>query len=438
MRCVHLSLSLVPCCMGVLLLAGCGGDGGGRQPGAGGAHKKLTFWHIQTKDPTKGVIAGAVKRFEKANPGCSVEVLAYENDAYKNKLRLAMPADSAPDVFHTWGGGALAAEARAGRVLDLGRYVTAKQREDYHAAALSFCTADGKLLALPADLSAVVFWYNREIFRTHGVAVPKTWKQLLSASAKLKSAGVTPIALGNSDSWPGAFYFIYFGMRCGGAEPFASALARKPGKGFEHESFMNSGRRIRELATSGYLSGGFNGRNYTQMRGDFFGGRAAMMLMGSWILANARKEAPEGFLAKMGCFAFPQAGGSAADQSLVVGGVNAAYAVSSRCAHPDLAVKLVLELTSVESARRWAATGRIPALRKSLVEKFLAPETKDPAAVLAGASGIQLYYDQALSPELAQLHKSTTQGLFAGTKTPAEAARLMEAKARSIAARKGK
>jgi raffinose/stachyose/melibiose transport system substrate-binding protein len=122
----------------------------------------------------------------------------------------------------------------------------------------------------------------------------------------------------------------------------------------------------------------------------------------------------------------------------VVGGVNAGYAVSSKCASPDLAVRLVLELTSVRTARAWAGTGRIPALRKKLVAEFLTPETRDPAAVLESASAIQLYYDQALSPELAEVHKSTTEGLFAGTKTPEEAARTMEEKARAIAAREGK
>ncbi|MHC4917221.1 MAG: extracellular solute-binding protein [Planctomycetota bacterium] len=393
------TLSLL-CCL--VLTAGCGKDEGGKEPPAA---KKLTFWHIQTKSPTKDVIADAVKRFEAGNPGCSVEVLTLENDAFKNKLRVAMAAGSPPDVFHTWGGGALAAECRAGRVLDLKGRLEAKAISGFHDAALAFCTA---------------------------------WAEFGTACDKLKGGGVTPIALGNADSWPGAFYFIYFALRQGGTGPFAAAAGRKPGKGFEHESFITAGSMVRQLAESGRLSGGFNGRNYTQMRGDFFSGKTAMMLMGSWILANARKEAPEGFLEKMGCFAFPALGGSGADQSLVVGGVNAGYAVSSGCKHPDLAVRLLLELTSRETAKAWAGTGRIPALKTARVAEFLKPETRDPAAVLERAAVIQLYYDQALPPELAQVHKSTTEGLFAGTKTPEEAARTMEDKAKAIAAREGK
>jgi raffinose/stachyose/melibiose transport system substrate-binding protein len=434
------ALALVLAAGAALLLAGCGGeDGDGGKPPAPGAAGTLSFWHIQTKSPTRDVVDAAVGRFRAANAGWNVEVLALENDAFKDKLRVAMAAGSPPDVFHTWGGGVLAADARAGRVLDLAGRVPAGRLAGYNRAALGFCSAEGKLLALPADVAAVLFWYNRKTFAAHGIAPPSTWAHFNAACARLKAAGVTPVALGNSDSWPGAFYFIYFALRGGGPQPFADAVARKPGgKGFEDESFVRAGELVRELADSGHLSGGCSGRNYTQMRGDFFGGKAAMMLMGNWILANACEEAPEGFVENMGCFGFPAVEGSTVEQSPVVGGVNAGYAVSAACRAPDLAVKLVLELTSEQSAREWAGTGRIPALGTERVGEFLKPETREPAAVLEKAGIIQLYYDQALDPELAQVHKSTTQGLFAGTKTPAEAARLMEEKARAIAERAGK
>jgi raffinose/stachyose/melibiose transport system substrate-binding protein len=416
---------------GLALLAGCGDD-----PQTGKKVDSIDFWHIQTKDPMKSVVAAAASRAELQY--LKVKVTPIENDAFKNKLRLAMPAGNPPDVFHTWGGGMLAADARTGKVMDISKLLEKEQLDRFSPAALDFCRTDGKLYAVPADLAAVVFWYNKETFASHAVAPPKTWKEMLAVCAKLKTAGVTPIALGNSDSWPGAFFLSYFALRLGGKQPFADAAARKPGGSFQHQSFLKAGAMVRDLAKSGHLSGGFNGRNYTQMRGEFFSGKAAMILMGPWILGNARKEAPKGFVAKMACFAFPAVEGGRGDASLVLGGVNAAYAVSARCAQPIVAGRLLKELVSDETARAWAKTGRIPALRSKLVAPLLPPETRGVAEILGAASAIQLYYDQALSPELAQLHKSTTQGLFAGTKTPEKAARLMEEKAKVIAVRGGK
>ncbi len=418
----------------VLLAAAACGCGGGGQPAAP-AKKSLSFWHIQTTSPMKDVVEAAVGRVRGER--LDIEVSAIENDAFKNKLAVAMAAGSPPGVFHTWGGGVLAADARAGRVLDLTRLVDGKHVETLNPAALEFCRVDGRLCALPADVAAVVFWYNREIFKQHGLEPPRTHGELLAACARLKAAGVTPIALGNSEAWPGAFFFAYYALRLGGREPFALALERRPGKGFEDGSFVRAGKLVRELVDSGCFSQGFNGIDYQRARDLFFQGRAAMLLMGPWILGNARKEAPEGFVGKLGCFAFPAVEGGAGDASLVLGGVNAAYAASSG-ADPAGAAALLTELTSARTAAEWARTGRIPALRTELAAPLLPAETREVAAILGAAKAIQLYYDQALPPELAQLHKTSTQGIFAGTKSPEEAARLMEEKARAIAERTGK
>ena len=110
------------------------GAGGGEASG-----RKLTFWHIQNKEPMKGIVEAAVGRFRAAHPGLEVEVTALENNAFKDKLKVAMAAGSPPDVFHTWGGGALAADARAGRVLDLSARVKEERLAGYNPAALSFC-----------------------------------------------------------------------------------------------------------------------------------------------------------------------------------------------------------------------------------------------------------------------------------------------------------
>jgi raffinose/stachyose/melibiose transport system substrate-binding protein len=193
-----------------------------------------------------------------------------------------------------------------------------------------------------------------------------------------------------------------------------------------------------ELSSRGPFSTGFNGIDYTRARGLFFQGRAAMILMGTYILGNVRDEAPADFAGKLGCFAFPTVEGGKGDASLVLGGINAAYAVSAKCQFPQEAAELVLELTSVETGREWAGTRRIPALDPKLIDAALSPETRPAAEILGRAKGIQLYYDQALPPELGQEHKNTTQGLLSGAKTAEEAARIMEHKARAIAERDAK
>ncbi len=392
------------------------------------AAAKLRFWHIQVSGPTKDAVEAAVARFQDAHPGTAVEAVGFKNDPYKTKLRIAMTSGAPPDVFHTWGGGLLAEYASAGKVAALGDPASAGA--GFHRRVLAFCTAqpsDGgseQLYALPADVTAVVFWYNKALFAEHGIDPPATWEAFETACRRFKTAGVTPLALGNAQSWPGCFYFIYLATRFGGTAPFAQG-------DYDHPCFVSAGERIQALVDGGFFSPGFNGMKYDGARREFFQGRAAMTLMGSWIISHCRNEAPD-FLPQMDCFAFPVlATGPEDGQSVVVGGMNAGYAVSASSEHPDLARALARALTGPEAATDWAAAGRIPARGGDDIAAG-ARVVRSLARILKGASGIQLYYDQALPSALAALHKETTQALFAGELRPAEAAEKMAARAREL------
>ena len=66
---------------------------------------------------------------------------------------------------------------------------------------------DGKQYGIPFDLGMVGFWYNKSQFAKAGItAAPATWDDLLADIGKLKTAGVTPVALAGKDTWTGAFY----------------------------------------------------------------------------------------------------------------------------------------------------------------------------------------------------------------------------------------
>ena len=50
-------------------------------------------------------------------------------------------------------------------------------------------------------------WYNKELFEKAGIdAPPATWDEFLADVQKLKDAGITPIAVGEKDKWPGMFW----------------------------------------------------------------------------------------------------------------------------------------------------------------------------------------------------------------------------------------
>ncbi len=402
-------------------LAGCGGKSAD-QP-KGGETTVLTFWHIQTNARTKAVLNDAVKRFETANPNVEIKAVAYENDAFKTKLKTAFGAGSPPDIFHTWGGGVLRERARAGLVHDLsGLYADDAFKGRFSAGALSFAYIDGKPLMVPSDLSLVLFFYNKELFAQHNLEIPRTRKDLLAVCARLRQAGVVPITLGNKDKWPGCFYYVYGVVRGGGSKPIAAAADLEPGA-FKHRAFIAGGDTVLAFAGNDCFNPGFQGINYQASRKLLFTERAGMTLMGTWLIANANAEAPPGFVEKLGCFAFP-----GEENNGVVGGINCAFAVSAKCPHPDLAEEFLKYLSDATFAAGWARTGRIPACKGAADADFL-PLTKEAFDVLNEAEFVQLYFDQLFPPAVGEKHKETCQALFSQQMTPSEVANALAAAA---------
>jgi len=412
-------------------------------PAPAGEGRPVTFWHIQNYKPTKPVVEAARERAVRRHPEFRyAPAEAIRNDTFKQKLNTAMAGGNPPDIFHTWGGGVLAEFVRAEKVLDLTERLDEGSLSRFRPEALEFCRVEERLRALPADMSLAVFWYNKDIFREHGVEPPETFAELLDACRKLRAAGVTPIALGNKPQWPGAFFFVYLATRIGPPGYFEKAVRGEEGCSLSGEPFVRAGKLLQELVKARAFSQGYQSDDYAMSRAEFFQGRAAMTLMGTWLLAHAKEEAKEMLEAgSLGVFPFPEVAGGEGDPTVVVGGINAAYAVSSSCPSPEAAVALLEELTSDETSAAWEETGRFSALlwtgneEAARREERLAiafPSRAEAARILRAAGSLQLYYDQALPPRLAELHKQTTQGLLMehNPLSPEEAARQMEAAAR--------
>ncbi|MFO7898107.1 MAG: extracellular solute-binding protein [Planctomycetota bacterium] len=383
---------------------------GGASVSQAGEPPTLHLMHMQAAPSAKQAVQEAVDRFT-AETGVAVRVEAHKNDPYKQKIATVLGSDEAPDVFHSWGGGILARYVGEGAVEPLPDDFPV---DGISPAVLDFCTVNEKLYAVPTDVSLVVFWYQKSIFDEHGLDEPETFDDLLGLCRTLRSKGVTPIALGNLQQWPGAFYFDYLMIRLGGAEEYLRKTNRA-GEPVQTRAALTAAERIRALVESGALIEGFNGLKYDDARSAFFRKDAAMTLMGTWLLSYALSEQEKGDsevdVAGFGIFPFP-AVGKTDESGALLGGTNAAYAVSANSDHKALAFDLVRYLTDSRAAEGWAKAGRIPA-RKVDVPGGAGVRART-TALLAEAPSLQLYFDQALSPQAAEQHKAFTQSLFVG------------------------
>ena len=140
-------------------------------------------------------------------------------------------------------------------------------------------------MGVPFEMGLVAFYYNKKLFEKAGVKAEdiKSWDDFLGAVKKLKAAGVTPIVVGAGDKWPMHFYYSYLVMRIGGEHALADAKAGKDG-GFKSATFVEAGKRLRELGALEPFQPGFLATKHGESSGMFGDGKAAMDLMGQWLL----------------------------------------------------------------------------------------------------------------------------------------------------------
>lgn len=409
------------------------GDSGGDESAPasddpGGGSDTITVWYLQDTDE---LVEEAIPRFNEEFPDVTVEARAIENDPYKTQLQTAMGTEAAPDVFHSWGGGYLEQFVDAGQVAPLDDYL-AEQTEwsdMLPEATLEPASFDGSVYAVPAILGQVQMWYRTDIFEEHGLEPPETYDDLLDIVETLKENDVTPFTLANSTRWPGAFWLIYLAARSGEPETFMNAYNREGGASFEDEAFVNAGERIQELVEMDAFVQGFNGLNYDtgESRAPLWSGDAAMELMGDWTYNAAVDEAPDIAESSLSFFEFPaiEPPDGTGDTGTIVGGLNGAFSVAESSGNKDAAMAFVRYLTDAESAQVVVdAQLGTPNLTEGVeITDEIQQRFVD---AMAEADHLQLYYDQFLPPELAEVHLDTTQGLFGQSMTPEEAASAME------------
>ncbi len=385
----------------------------------------VTWWHISTAEEHKNLWQSMADEYMAAHPNVTIEITVLENEAFKTKMTTVMQASDPPDIFQSWGGGVMNEYAEAGLMLDITPYLDeGGWRETFAPGALGVYSYKDKNYGVPWDMGMIGFWYNKALFAQAGIdAPPTTWAELLEDVQTLKDAGITPIALGEGDKWPGMHMWAYLVTRLGGKANFEGALLRTGS--FTDAPFVQAGQMLQDLIALEPFQDGFLGATYGDEATAMGNGEAALELMGQWAPAvqNDNSESGEGIGDDLGWFPFPMVEGGAGDPGDAVGGGNG-FGIGKN-AGPE-ALDFVKFLTSAENQQALVGINvAIPVVKGGEVGMT------DPLMItlqesLANAKYFQLYYDQALPPAMGSVINDSVQGIFAGTLTPEEAAQAIE------------
>jgi raffinose/stachyose/melibiose transport system substrate-binding protein len=388
----------------------------------------IEWWHISTLDPGKTLWQNLANQYMAAHPNVKINITILENEAFKTKLTSVMQGGTPPDIFQSWGGGVMNDQITAGMLQDITPALDANSgawRATFAPGALAVYAQDGKNYGVPWDMGMVGIWYNKDLFTKAGItSVPTTWTDFLADVKTLKTAGITPISLGEKDSWTGMHIWSYLATRICGQAKFLAA-ANRSGGSFDDPCFVQAGTDLKQLIDLQPFEDGFLGQTHDQMEGIFGNGKAAMEITGQWAPGSeAGQAADKKGVANLGLFNFPAVDGGAGAVTDVMGGGNG-FAIGKNA--PPEAIDFVKFLTSVDVAKQIASTGTgIPPV-VGADAGLTDPNMIAVQKAFTAASYFQLYYDQYMPSAMGSAINDAVAKLYAGTETADQVAKEVEA-----------
>jgi raffinose/stachyose/melibiose transport system substrate-binding protein len=283
------------------------------------APAKIEFLSITQNTAWADVLSALTKNYAKIAPGSKLKNTKIPQEQLNQKIQLLASQNALPLLYNTPAADALAQMTKAGQVADVAKeFKKLGVTNELVPAAVAIIKKvyGGKLAALPLEFNIEGVWYNKKIFADNGVAVPKTYDELVAAAAKLNAAGVQPFASSGIQGWPLTRLIgnLIFGQLGG------DAMAKiKSGKAkLTDPQYVAAAQKVADLGAKGYFGKGVASLDYGPAEDLFLQGKAAMFYMGSWILGELNDPAKNQIgLADVGFFPFPQVVGGSGPAKLI-------------------------------------------------------------------------------------------------------------------------
>ena len=361
-----------------------------------------------------------VDRFEKANPGVTIEVNA-NPDAYTDTMQTLIAAGNAPDIIRTFPGAGnplgAAVLGEAGVVVDMSNAAWVSKLSPTQKLLFG---ADGVVNSVPLGATGIGVIWNDQALSAVGATIPTTFDELLGVCAAAKADGKVAFALfqkgGNVvQSYAQVASLVY------GPEPDFTQMQNDGTASFADSGWVTAFEQHVELNKAGCFNEGVNGTDYTAAATLAATGGALGIILFSDITGLVALASTDTTFT----MAPMPTSNDAADNFIAVAD-STGFAVSTGSKNQALAARFLDFLATDDSQNLFAnALGGVPALPNDAfvpttdLEKLVAQYKSE------GRTGI--WPDQEWpNTMVAEALNNAVQQLFDGSITPDEAAKQLD------------
>lgn len=268
-------------------------DNNGKTPTPGAPSGKLEIFSWWT---TGGEAAGLQKLYELYPGQCGGTVNIVNSTVAgggganaRQVLTTRMLGNDPPDSFQVHMGHELVDSwVTTGYMEPLDQLFAEQGWNDvFPKGVLDIISYQGKPYAVPVNIHrANVLWYNKGVFTANGLQPPKTMADFFTVADALKAKGVTPLALGDVDSFASIQLMETVLLGELGAQKYNGLwTGQTDWKGADVTKALNTFKRLLDYVNSDHSS-----LSWDQANDLVISGKTAMTVMGDWLEGDMKAK----------------------------------------------------------------------------------------------------------------------------------------------------
>lgn len=377
--------------------------------------KVIKFFHRFPDEPFNGFIERKLAEYEEMHPEIEFVVESAQNDPYKEKIKVVIAGDDAPDIYWSWCGEFSERFLREGLMLDLTPYLEADQdwKASLMESQLEKYNKDGVQYGIPFRLDCKLFFYNTKVFEEHGLKAPTTWDEFVNVCETLKAAGITPISYGNQEKWPATHYIGTLNQLL--VSDDVRAVDYNPSTGaFTDPGYVEALKYYETIVN--YSNEGVNGTTADMSRTNFALGKAAMYYAELIEIPYITDLAPD---FEYGMFNFPLIEGAGNPDILT--GVPEGFVVHANTQYPDECVEFLKWFLGPETGKDQAQSIGWFNASKGVTEGVTDTRLLDGYEVINNAKEMGEWFDNALYSTVADEYMTAISDITNGDISPEDA-----------------